>query len=242
MGNGKIIFRNRNIQKQCRNLIGTANGKTMGDILASFAEVPARIKVKFNWKFRRSIINPLHSIYGNRGPTSLIFSEGFGMAAETLRWISVRFAGTSLSLPAGFGQNAIDMSNCFQHNKDKTKLRVLSLPEGCGRKAKTLRQCFANCANLTNLALSDGFGAASTDNTGAFDGCAALTNITGNPQFKTSVGLSDSPLLTVDSLRIVINGLQTVTEAQTLTLGEANKAKLTEAQIKIATDKGWTVA
>jgi len=54
--------------------------------------------------------------------------------------------------------------------------------------------------------------------------------------------LSDSPLLTVDSLMVVVNGLQTVTEAQTLTLGEANKAKLTEAQIKIATDKGWTVA
>ena len=41
---------------------------------------------------------------------------------------------------------------------------------------------------------------------------------------------------------VVINGLQTVTETQTLTLGSTNLAKLTDAEKKIATDKGWTLA
>ena len=48
--------------------------------------------------------------------------------------------------------------------------------------------------------------------------------------------------LTHDSIMVVINGLQTVTEPQTLTLGTENLAKLTEADKKIATDKGWTLA
>ena len=48
--------------------------------------------------------------------------------------------------------------------------------------------------------------------------------------------------LTHDSIMVVINGLQTVTEAQTFTLGQKNLAKLTEADKKIATDKGWTLA
>ena len=41
---------------------------------------------------------------------------------------------------------------------------------------------------------------------------------------------------------VVINGLQTVTETKTLTLGETNLAKLTEADKQIATNKGWTLA
>ena len=41
---------------------------------------------------------------------------------------------------------------------------------------------------------------------------------------------------------VVINGLQTVTSTQTLTLGTDNLAKLSDAEKQIATDKGWTLA
>ena len=41
---------------------------------------------------------------------------------------------------------------------------------------------------------------------------------------------------------VVINGLQTVTSSQALTLGSTNLAKLTDAEKKVATDKGWTLA
>ena len=64
----------------------------------------------------------------------------------------------------------------------------------------------------------------------------------GNPNFKISVSLSASTKLTHDSLMVVINGLQTVTTAQKLTLGTANLAKLTDEEKKVATDKGWTLA
>ena len=69
-----------------------------------------------------------------------------------------------------------------------------------------------------------------------------MKTITGNPNFKVSLNLSTCNDLTHDSLMVVINGLQTVTTTQTLTLGTKNLAKLTEADKKIATDKGWTLA
>lgn len=75
-----------------------------------------------------------------------------------------------------------------------------------------------------------------------FIGCPELTNITGNPNFKVSFDLSPCPKLTHDSLMVIINGLQTVTTAQTLTLGATNLAKLTDEEKKVATDKGWTIA
>lgn len=72
--------------------------------------------------------------------------------------------------------------------------------------------------------------------------CFSLVNITGNPNFKVSVDFKSCKKLTRDSLMVVINGLQTVTTTQKLTLGTENLAKLTEADKKIATDKGWTLA
>ena len=57
-----------------------------------------------------------------------------------------------------------------------------------------------------------------------------------------SFSLSGCNQLTHDSLMVFINGLQTVTNTQKLTLGSTNLAKLTEADKKIATDKGWTLA
>ena len=92
----------------------------------------------------------------------------------------------------------------------------MHLPSGFGRNASGLQNCFNNCISLTT--------------------------ITGNPNFNVSLDLSYCENLTHDSIMVVINGLQTVTETQTLTLGETNLAKLTEADKQIATDKGWTLA
>ena len=47
--------------------------------------------------------------------------------------------------------------------------------------------------------------------------------------------------LDVSSLLDVINNLATVTTTKTLTLGSTLLAKLTEEQIAVAVNKGWTV-
>lgn len=48
--------------------------------------------------------------------------------------------------------------------------------------------------------------------------------------------------LTRQSLINIIGNLPTVTSARTITLGGHNKQKLTDAEIAVATQKGWTVA
>ena len=149
---------------------------------------------------------------------------------------------TSLVLPDGFGENALYLGGCFS---GCTSLTSLVLPDGFGKNAVSLTQgrvgCFYNCSALTTLHLPTGFGQNSTSNNACFNACTALRTITGNPNFKASVALSNSTKLTHDSLMVVINGLQTVTENQVLTLGSTNLNKLTDEEKQIATDKGWSL-
>ena len=146
---------------------------------------------------------------------------------------------TSLTLPAGFGQNATALKYCFNYC---SRLTSLTLPAGFGQNATDLSFCFSNCSEVTSLALPAGFAQNATTASACFYRCLALTDITGNPNFKVSVSLSDSTNLTHDSLMVIINGLQTVTETQTLTLGTTNLAKLAPEEKAVATDKGWELA
>lgn len=171
---------------------------------------------------------------------SLILPPGFGSAATTMRYF---FYGCSnlatLHLPDGFGAVAENLYSCFD---GCWRLTTLHLPDGFGSVATELNGCFSGCGGLTTLHLPDGFGAAANSLGSCFSGCRSLSTITGNPNFKVSVSFSTSTKLTHDSLMVVINGLQTVTTTQTLTLGSANLAKLTDEEKKVATDRGWTLA
>lgn len=155
------------------------------------------------------------------------------------------FAGddsTSIVVPKMLVVDITAMTNlkyCFYNCQHLTSL---VLPAGFGQVATTLRGCFQNSQSLKSLTLPDGFGQNSTNNQSCFSFCTGLTTITGNPNFKASLNMSSCSKLTHDSLMVVINGLQTVTSTQTLKLGSTNLAKLTEADKKIATDKGWTLA
>ena len=151
---------------------------------------------------------------------------------------------TSISFPEGFGRTAVNIGGCFY---GCTALTSLTLPDGFGQNATMLVArrivgCFYNCNALESLHLPSGFGQNATNLGNCFTNCTALTTITGNPNFKVSLSMSTCSKLTHDSIMVVINGLQTVTTTQKLTLGSTNLAKLTEADKKIATDKGWTLA
>ena len=145
----------------------------------------------------------------------------------------------SVSLPAGFGQAATSLTSCFMNC---AALTSLSLPAGFGQAATSVSRCFFGCTSLVSLVLPTGFGQAATNTGQCFYGSLSLADITGNPNFKASLDLSACTKLTHDSLMVVINGLQTVTTTQKLTLGTVNLAKLTDEEKKVATDKGWTLA
>ena len=171
---------------------------------------------------------------------SLTLPAGFGQnATNIVNAFRSCYNLRHLELPAGFGQNATDIGACFF---DTPNLTSLMLPAGFGQNATNLSHCFRFCKLMTSLMLPAGFGQNATNLAYCFDGCFNLKTITGNPNFKVSLSMSASNNLTHDSIMVVINGLQTVTSTQTLTLGSTNLAKLTEADKKIATDKGWTLA
>ena len=172
--------------------------------------------------------------------TTLTLPDGFGQRSIQIGECFYNCSNlTTLTLPDGFGQNAININECFWNCSNLT---TLTLPDGFGQKATSIKYCFSNCSNLTTLTLPDGFGQKATTLTNCFSRCSNLTTITGNPNFKVSLKLSECTNLTHDSIMVVINGLQTVTSTQTLTLGSTNLSKITNEEKKIATDKGWTLA
>ena len=102
---------------------------------------------------------------------------------------------------------------------------------------------FYDCTKLSNLTLGSIIPVTNT-----FWHCSALVNLefTGTITINGSdyLRLSDSPLLTVDSLLNVLNALADNTGKTTykINLGSTNLAKLTSAQKAIATNKNYTLA
>ena len=171
--------------------------------------------------------------------TSLTLPTGFGSSATSLSsFFSNCRSLASLTLPAGFGSSATGIQNCFS---SCVTLTSISLPAGFGQNATNTSNCFFGCVSLVSLVLPAGFGQNATNTSNCFYGCSALTDVTGSPNFKTSFTLSDCANLTHDSLMVFINGLQTVTTTQKLTLGSNLLDKLTDDEKKVATDKGWTL-
>ena len=106
-------------------------------------------------------------------------------------------------------------------------------------KGTKFQNTWRDCANMTDmpqLDLSSG-----TDFSYAWMGCHNLVNLGGFGAIKASFDLSDSDVLTVESIMNVINQAATVT-GKTMKFGSTNLAKLTDAQKAVATSKGWSLA
>lgn len=137
------------------------------------------------------------------------------------------YALTSLNIDGWDTSKITSCSNMFYGCK------FTSLPELDASSMIDISGIFSNCSNLTD------FG-------GLKDlGKAYLTTASANSSIYT-LNLSYSNNLTHDSLMNVINNLYDIKTAgcntQKLTLGTTNLAKLTEEEIAIATNKGWTVS
>ena len=73
-----------------------------------------------------------------------------------------------------------------------------------------------------------------------FGNCTSLTYLRVSGTIGQNFDVSPCPL-DHDSLMSIINALKSGVSSKTLTLGEANLAKLTDAEKAIATQKGWTL-
>lgn len=132
-----------------------------------------------------------------------------------------------VSVPLLNTGNVTDMNNMFW---GCTSLAIVPMLDAS--KTRTIYSMFRNCSSLITLGglknLGMGYGTGWTANSNSL-----------------TLNLSDSPLLTHDSLMNVINNLYDIkskgVKTQTLQLGNTNKAKLTTEEIAIATNKGWNV-
>ena len=108
--------------------------------------------------------------------TSLTLPAGFGQDAINL---GSCFLGNKklpqLLLPAGFGQVATDIYGCFRSCRSLTQLAI---PAGFGQNAIHIHYCFNSCTSLTSLTLPTGFGQAAQYAQSCFDGCTSLTSLT----------------------------------------------------------------
>lgn len=162
------------------------------------------------------------------------------------------------------GNQVTNMANMYGNANENGCTNVVSIDvSGLDTSRVTnMSNMFNGCAKLVSLDLSDFdfSNIAGYNNSGTiynmFNNCTALTNL----QFGTGLGtaytasthrsystldLSSCNNLTHDSLMSVINNLYDLAgngkNHQYLTLGATNMAKLTSAEIQIATDKGWDV-
>ena len=140
-----------------------------------------------------------------------------------------------------------------------------------------MESCFSGCANLREIDLSScnitkcvywnrffyglhkletlrigliDFSPASGNRINFIEFLPNIREITGTLRGIRNDFTAVSSRMTRDSCMVFINGLETVTEAKTLTLGVNNKPvslggkgsdPISDDDLKIATDKGWTV-
>lgn len=98
-----------------------------------------------------------------------------------------------------------------------------------------------NANNLRAIDLSMFDFSSVTAQSNAFVNCYQLTDFSGI-NISCSFNFSSCTSLSKQSLLNILNALETVSTATTLTLGSYLQAKLTSDEIAIATAKGWTVA
>lgn len=133
---------------------------------------------------------------------------------------------------------------------------ITEIPELDTSNVITMWYMFFKCTSLTTVPMLDASNIINVYN--MFNNCSSLVTLGGLKNLgmsyptnwidnvsEATLNLSDSPLLTHDSLMNVINNLYDIkskgVKPQTLQLGNTNKAKLTAEEISIATNKGWNV-
>jgi len=147
---------------------------------------------------------------------------------------------TSLDVSNFNTQNVTSMYCMFQNCAGLTSLDVSNFNT---QNVTTMNSMFRNCAGLTSINLGDKFDASMVSNvTNMFWDCFSLKTITGCiKNLRISLNLSFCPL-DHDSAMRIINGLATVTTAQTLTLSSTTKSTLSATEKAVLINKGWTLA
>ena len=152
-----------------------------------------------------------------------------------------------------------NISNCYMTFSSCSKLETIIFPDDIGTKfgATNIAQMFRACTNLTTLPLINAsnviniywlfYQTKNITNLGGFRNLGEAYLTTQSVNYKDyRLDLSPCSLLTKQSIINVLNNLYDIASkgcnTQSIVLGSTNIAKLTEDEIAIATNKGWTVS
>ena len=133
--------------------------------------------------------------------------------------------------------NAPNVTSMYAMFRNCTSLVTLNTSNFIIKKLTDIQYAFDNCPSLKILDLS-GWDVSNLNNSSWYSSNFYLENFDSFTNIRKSMQMPST--LTHDSLVDVIANLSTVI-GQTLTLGATNLAKLTPAEIAVATNKGWTV-
>ena len=145
---------------------------------------------------------------------------------------------TSLDLSSFDTSNVTDMTYMFD---DCSKLTTIDLSNWNTSKVTYMGAMFQKCSSLIDLDLSNFDTSNVTDMSLMFNSCNSLTNLIAPKNISADLDLSSCKKITHDSLMSIINNLATVTTTKKLTVGFSNLSKISNEDIAIATNKGWTV-
>lgn len=119
--------------------------------------------------------------------------------------------------------------------------KITRLPElNCGN-CSNFQNMFVDCADLLRIEkITISEKATGTAFMRMFGGCTSLRTVIFDGVINGDIAINESPLLSHDSIMSLLNALK-ANGTGTITLGETNLAKLTDAEKAIATEKGWTL-
>lgn len=141
----------------------------------------------------------------------------------------------------------LDFSRCTNFIQFLSYCAVNRLGTVDTRSATTLRLAFYMAQNLKTiekLILAED-GSQTIESINSFIGMENLQEIRIEGLFGQSVSFSNSTLLSLESLRSIINALKDYSgtgTTQTITLSQISKSYLTDNDIAQITQKGWTLA
>ena len=139
--------------------------------------------------------------------------------------------------------NVTNMKSTFDYCETLTSLDLSSFNTS---NVTNMTYMFRGCIKLSSLDLSTFDTSNVTSNYNLFEGCSRLTTVSwGNNWMSnsaiTSLEVNNSPL-SHESCLDLFNKLATRDNSPTLTLSSTTKGYMSEEEIAIATNKGWTVA
>ena len=138
-----------------------------------------------------------------------------------------------VSIPQLNTSNVTDMSSMFVGCSS-----LVSIPELDTSNVTNMSYMFDGCSKLETIPLLDTSNVAYSDN--MFRACYKLANIGGFQGLKVSISMNYSYYITRESMLNIFN---TIGEArETITIRKDVADRLTDEDIAIATNKGWTIS